>query len=81
MPQRASRTAEPDYARAQGLPPACSLSGGAPGLLPQIQLRRTERDLRLIVPGELKRSLGDVTARRLEGAAEAFDLKSVIVAA
>src|SRR6201999_4550618 len=60
---------------------AYNLSGGAPGLLPQIQLRRTERDLRMIVPAELKRSLGDVTARRLESAAEAFDLKSVIVAA
>jgi exopolyphosphatase/guanosine-5'-triphosphate,3'-diphosphate pyrophosphatase len=58
---------------------AYNLSGGAPGLLPQIQLRRTERDLRMIVPPALKRSLGDVTARRLEGAAEAFDLKSVIV--
>ncbi len=70
------------YARRLGacLRLAYNLSGGAPGLLPQIQLRRTERDLRLIVPGELKRSLGDVTARRLEGAAEAFDLKSVIVA-
>jgi exopolyphosphatase/guanosine-5'-triphosphate,3'-diphosphate pyrophosphatase len=58
---------------------AYNLSGGAPGLLPKIQLRRTERELRLIVPSELKRSLGDVTARRLESAAEAFDLKSVIV--
>ncbi|HEY6980155.1 Ppx/GppA family phosphatase [Reyranella sp.] len=58
---------------------AYNLSGGAPGLLPQIELRRTERDLRLIVPPLLKRSLGDVTARRLESAAEAFDLKSVIV--
>ena len=46
-----------------------------------MQLRRTERDLRMIVPAELKRSMGDVTARRLESAAEAFDLKSVIVAA
>jgi exopolyphosphatase/guanosine-5'-triphosphate,3'-diphosphate pyrophosphatase len=58
---------------------AYNLSGGAPGLLPQIQLRRTERDLCLFVPADLKRSLGDVTARRLESAAEAFDLKSVIV--
>jgi len=58
---------------------AYNLSGGAPGLLPQIQLRRTERDLRLIVPPAQKRSLGDITARRLETAAEAFDLKSVIV--
>lgn len=58
---------------------AYNLSGGAPGLLPQIQLRRTERDLRLLVPPALKRSLGDITARRLETAAQAFDLKSLIV--
>ena len=58
---------------------AYNLSGGAPGLLPQIELRRTERDLRLIVPWQLKRSLGDVTARRLESAAEVFNLKSAIV--
>ncbi|SJZ43158.1 exopolyphosphatase / guanosine-5'-triphosphate,3'-diphosphate pyrophosphatase [Enhydrobacter aerosaccus] len=58
---------------------AYNLSGGAPGLLPQIQLRRTERDLRLLVPAQLTRSLGDVTARRLESAAEAFDLKSAIL--
>ena len=72
-----------NYARRLGacLRLAYNLSGGAPGLLPQVQLRRTERDLRMIVPAELKRSLGDVTARRLESAAEAFDLKSVIVAA
>ena len=58
---------------------AYNLSGGAPGLLPQIELRRTDRDLRLVVPPQLRHSLGDVTARRLEGAAEAFDLKSIIV--
>ena len=57
---------------------AYNLSGGAPGLLPQIQLRRTDRELRLIVPTELDRSLGETTARRLETAAEAFDLKPVI---
>ena len=60
---------------------AYNLSGGAPGLLPKIQLRRTERELRLIVPADVRLSLGDVTARRLETAAEVFDLKSVIVAA
>jgi len=60
---------------------AYNLSGGAPGLLPQIQLRRSERELRLIVPRELTHSLGDITARRLESAAEAFDLKSAIVSA
>jgi exopolyphosphatase/guanosine-5'-triphosphate,3'-diphosphate pyrophosphatase len=55
------------------------LSGGAPGLLPQIQLRRTERQLRLVVPPPVKASLGDVTARRLESAAEAFDLEPAII--
>ena len=58
---------------------AYNLSGGAPGLLPQVQLRRTERELRLIVPAAHKTSLGDVTARRLESAAETFDLAPVIV--
>jgi exopolyphosphatase/guanosine-5'-triphosphate,3'-diphosphate pyrophosphatase len=57
---------------------AYALSGGAPGFLPRVLLRRTERDLRLKVPTDLRRALGDVTARRLESAAEAFDLKSVI---
>lgn len=59
---------------------AYNLSGGAPGLLPQIQFRRGESELRLIVPSQLKRSLGDVTTRRLESAAEAFDLKAAILA-
>lgn len=58
---------------------AYNLSGGAPGLLPRVQLRRSERELWLVVPSELKRSLGEVTARRLESAAEAFDLRAVIV--
>ncbi len=58
---------------------AYNLSGGAPGLLPQIQLRRADRELQLIVPASAKGSLGDVTARRLESAAEAFDLKPMIV--
>src|SRR5215475_1064972 len=60
---------------------AYNLSGGAPGLLPQIQLRRSDRELRLVVPKTAKGSLGDVTARRLESAAEAFDLRSAIVEA
>ncbi len=64
-----------------GLRLAYNLSGGAPGLLPRVQLRRSERELWLLVPPDLKRSLGEVTARRLESAAEAFDLKSVIVTA
>ena len=58
---------------------AYNLSGGAPGLLPQVRLRRVERELQLIVPAEANGSLGDVTARRLENAAAAFDLKPVIV--
>jgi exopolyphosphatase/guanosine-5'-triphosphate,3'-diphosphate pyrophosphatase len=58
---------------------AYNLSGGAPGLLPKIQLRRAEGQLRLLVPADAKGSLGDVTARRLESAAEAFDLEPVIV--
>jgi exopolyphosphatase/guanosine-5'-triphosphate,3'-diphosphate pyrophosphatase len=58
---------------------AYNLSGGAPGLLPRVQLRRSDRELWLVVPPELKRSLGEVTARRLESAAEAFDLRAVIV--
>jgi exopolyphosphatase / guanosine-5'-triphosphate,3'-diphosphate pyrophosphatase len=58
---------------------AYNLSGGAPGLLPKIQLRRTEGQLRLLVPPDAKGSLGDITARRLESAAEAFDLEPVIV--
>jgi exopolyphosphatase / guanosine-5'-triphosphate,3'-diphosphate pyrophosphatase len=60
---------------------AYNLSGGAPGLLPRILLQRTARELRLIVPADLKGRLGDVTARRLQAAADAFDLKSAIVAA
>jgi exopolyphosphatase/guanosine-5'-triphosphate,3'-diphosphate pyrophosphatase len=59
---------------------AYNLSGGAPGLLPQIQLTRTDRELRLVVPTAAKGSLGDVTVRRLESAAQTFDLKPVIVA-
>jgi exopolyphosphatase/guanosine-5'-triphosphate,3'-diphosphate pyrophosphatase len=59
---------------------AYNLSGGAPGLLPQIQLGCNDRELRLVVPAAAKGSLGDVTARRLESAAEAFDLKPLIVA-
>ncbi len=60
---------------------AYNLSGGAPGLLPRISLQRSARELRLIVPADLKGRLGDVTARRLQTAADAFDLRSAIVAA
>ena len=59
---------------------AYNLSGGAPGLLPKVRLQRTERQLRLLVPPDARGSLGDVTARRLESAAEAFDLEPVIAA-
>jgi exopolyphosphatase/guanosine-5'-triphosphate,3'-diphosphate pyrophosphatase len=58
---------------------AYNLSGGAPGLLPQIHLHRTDRQLRLVVPANATGRLGDVTARRLESAAEAFDLEPAIV--
>jgi exopolyphosphatase/guanosine-5'-triphosphate,3'-diphosphate pyrophosphatase len=58
---------------------AYNLSGGASGLLPQIGLKRSDKELRLVVPETLKMRLGDVTARRLESAANAFDLKSAIV--
>jgi len=58
---------------------AYNLSGEAPGLLPRVQLRRSDHALWLAVPNELKRSLGEVTARRLESAAEVFDLRAVIV--
>jgi len=57
---------------------AYNLSGGAPGLLPQVRLERTERELRLVVPPAARGSLGDVTARRLETTAEAFGLRSTI---
>jgi exopolyphosphatase / guanosine-5'-triphosphate,3'-diphosphate pyrophosphatase len=36
--------------------------------------------LRLVVPQTLKNRLGDSTSRRLQAAAEAFDLKPLIVA-
>ena len=70
------------YARRLGacLRLAYNLSGGAPGLLPQVQLRRTDRQLRLLVPPSAKDSLGDVTARRLATVAEAFGLEPAIVA-
>ena len=69
------------YARRLGacLRLAYNLSGGAPGLLPQIKLTRTDRELCLIVPAGAKRSLGDVTARRLESAALAFELRPAIL--
>jgi exopolyphosphatase/guanosine-5'-triphosphate,3'-diphosphate pyrophosphatase len=69
------------YARRLGacLRLAYNLSGGAPGLLPQIKLMRTDRELCLVVPAGAKGSLGDVTARRLESAAQAFDLRPAIL--
>ena len=48
-----------------------SVSGGAPGLLPQIQLRRTERQLRLLVPrqrqGQPRRRHGPPPGERRRG--------------
>jgi len=57
---------------------AYNISGGTPGLLPRIALRRSEKELRLEVPRELRVRLGDVTARRLETLADAFGLKPSI---
>ena len=58
---------------------AYNLSGGAPGLLPTVRLSRNERQLTLVVPPQARWTLGDVTARRLEAAAAAFDLKPALV--
>lgn len=58
---------------------AYNLSGGAPGLLPRTALRRTKGAIRLIVPPALRNQLGDVTERRLEAVAEAFDAKAEII--
>ena len=55
-----------------------NLSGGAPGLLPRVGLRRTEKQLELLVPEPLRNQLGDVTERRLASVATAFDLKHEI---
>jgi exopolyphosphatase/guanosine-5'-triphosphate,3'-diphosphate pyrophosphatase len=52
-----------------------NLSGGAPGLLPRVGLRRTEKQLELLVPEALRNQLGDVTERRLAAVASAFELK------
>ena len=58
---------------------AYNLSGGAPGLLPRTALRRGKGVMKLIVPPALRNQLGDVTERRLESLAEAFDCKPEIV--
>ena len=58
---------------------AFNLSGGAPGLLSRIQLRRTDRTIELAVPPALRNQLGDVTERRLAAVAAAFDLKHAVV--
>jgi exopolyphosphatase/guanosine-5'-triphosphate,3'-diphosphate pyrophosphatase len=58
---------------------AYNLSGGAPGLLPRIALQRLKGVVRLIVPPALRNQLGDVTERRLEMVAEAFEAKPEIV--
>lgn len=58
---------------------AYNLSGGAPGLLPRTALRRGKGIITLIVPPVLRNQLGDVTERRLESLAEAFDCKPEIV--
>ncbi|MDF3073326.1 MAG: exopolyphosphatase [Alphaproteobacteria bacterium] len=58
---------------------AYNLSGGAPGLLPRTALHRGKGIVRLVVPPALRNQLGDVTERRLEAVAEAFDSKAEIV--
>jgi exopolyphosphatase/guanosine-5'-triphosphate,3'-diphosphate pyrophosphatase len=58
---------------------AYNLSGGAPGLLPRIALRRSERVIELLVPAALRNQLGDVTGRRLAAVAAAFDLRHDVV--
>src|SRR5262249_48529714 len=70
------------YARRLGacLRLAYNLSGGAPGLLPQIKLMRTDRELCLAVPTGAKGSLGDATARRLGRAPQALGLRPATLA-
>ncbi len=58
---------------------AYNLSGGAPGLLPQTWLRRSEKLVELVVPAALRNHLGDVTGRRLAAVAAAFDLRHDVV--
>ena len=58
---------------------AYNLSGGAPGLLPRVPLRRSKNTIELMVPRKLSNQLGEVTERRLEAAAEAFGCKFQIV--
>ncbi|MCW5748328.1 MAG: Ppx/GppA family phosphatase [Alphaproteobacteria bacterium] len=58
---------------------AYNLSGGAPGLLSQIALRRSEKVIELLVPAALRNQLGDVTGRRLAAVASAFDLRHDVV--
>jgi exopolyphosphatase/guanosine-5'-triphosphate,3'-diphosphate pyrophosphatase len=58
---------------------AYNLSGGAPGLLTRIALRRTDKLIELVVPEALRNQLGDVTGRRLAAVATAFDLRHDVV--
>jgi exopolyphosphatase/guanosine-5'-triphosphate,3'-diphosphate pyrophosphatase len=58
---------------------AYNLSGGAPGLLPQTWLRRSDKLVELVVPAPLRNHLGDVTGRRLAAVAAAFDLRHDVV--
>ena len=58
---------------------AYNLSGGAPGLLSQIALRRSDKLVELVVPEKLRNQLGDVTGRRLAAVAAAFDLRHDVV--
>jgi exopolyphosphatase/guanosine-5'-triphosphate,3'-diphosphate pyrophosphatase len=58
---------------------AYNLSGGAPGLLSQMSLRRADKTIELVVPAGMRNQLGDVTGRRLAGVASAFDLRHDVV--
>jgi exopolyphosphatase/guanosine-5'-triphosphate,3'-diphosphate pyrophosphatase len=58
---------------------AYNLSGGAPGLLSRIALRRSDKVIELVVPTPLRNQLGDVTGRRLAAVAAAFDLRHEVV--
>jgi exopolyphosphatase/guanosine-5'-triphosphate,3'-diphosphate pyrophosphatase len=58
---------------------AYNLSGGAPGLLSQIALRRSDKLIELVVPTTLRNQLGEVTGRRLAAVAAAFDLRHEVV--
>lgn len=62
-----------------GLRLAYNLSGGAPGLLSRIALRRRKDVIELAVPYALRNQLGEVTERRLQSVADAFSVRHAIL--